>query len=284
MKINAYAKINLSLNVLSRLPNNYHKLEMINLPLALHDEIIIKTKPRYKKTIVKTNVKELNNNNIVLKAVEVLRKKYGFGGHFLIKIKKRIPLSSGLGGGSADAAAVLRALFKVLNIDPTYDEKIQIALLVGADVPYCLFNQPTIVEEIGEKLTFFSLKKHYSVLIVKPTKGLSTREVFENVDLKTVEKHNTKQIADALVRGDLDSLNNLIGNNLEKPAMSLLDEVKIIKEMMINDQLKNVLMSGAGSAVFSLDEKEKHLLLANKYKQLGYNVFITETLVSGEKI
>ncbi|MFA5686942.1 MAG: 4-(cytidine 5'-diphospho)-2-C-methyl-D-erythritol kinase [Bacilli bacterium] len=278
MKIKAYAKINLTLNVLGKFDNGYHNLDMINLPLKLHDQIRIIEKPHFKETIVKTSVKEIKENNIVLTAVQTLRSKYHFENHFLIKIKKNIPLLSGLGGGSADAAATLRGLFQLLNVQLSHKKQIEIATLIGADVPFCLFNQPARVQGLGEKLNFFSFKKQYSVLIVKPQEGLTTKEVYENLDLQTLKTHNLDQIISALEEGNLNLLDKLIGNNLEKPAISLLEEIQTIKNLMIQDGLKNVLMSGAGSAVFSLDERKKHSRLAKKYKKLGYNVIITKTL------
>ena len=127
MKIKAYAKINLTLNVLGKFDNGYHNLDMINLPLKLHDQIRIIEKPHFKETIVKTSVKEIKENNIVLTAVQTLRNKYHFENQFLIKIKKNIPLSSGLGGGSADAAATLRGLFQLLNVQLSHKKQIEIA-------------------------------------------------------------------------------------------------------------------------------------------------------------
>ena len=90
--------------------------------------------------------------------------------------------------------------------------------------------------------------------------------------------HDLDQIISAIVDGNLNLLDKLIVNNLEKPAIRLLEEIQTIKNLMIQDGLKNVLMSGAGSAVFSLDERKKHSRLAKKYKKLGYNVIITKTL------
>ena len=116
MKIKAYAKINLTLNVLGKFDNGYHNLDMINLPLKLHDQIRIIEKPHFKETIVKTSVKEIKENNIVLTAVQTLRSKYHFENHFLIKIKKNIPLLSGLGGGSADAAAKFIGIYLLIQL------------------------------------------------------------------------------------------------------------------------------------------------------------------------
>ena len=278
MKIKAYAKINLTLNVLGKFDNGYHNLDMINLPLKLHDQIRIIEKPHFKETIVKTSVKEIKENNIVLTAVQTLRSKYHFENHFLIKIKKNIPLLSGLCGGSADAAATLSGLFQLLNVQLSHKKQIEKATLIGADVPFCLFNQPARVQGLGEKLNFFSFKKQHSVLIVKPQEGLSTKEVYENIDFQSLKTHDLDQIISAIVDGNLNLLDKLIGNNLEKPAIRLLEEIQTIKNLMIQDGLKNVLMSGAGSAVFSLDERKKHSRLAKKYKKLGYNVIITKTL------
>lgn len=278
IKLKAYAKINVSLNIIKKRQDSYHELDMVNLPLKLYDTVCIKKLPNTTNTTVKVNSKEQIKNNIVLKTIETLRKKYKFTDQFEIVIKKKVPISSGLGGGSANAAATLNGIFKLLNLNPTKEEKIKLAKSIGADVPFCLFNKPSRVQGIGEIIKPFDLKHKFSILIVKPTSGLLTKDVFKNAKFTIEKESNLEKIITYLQGDNLNSLNNVLNNDLEWSATSLLEDISIIKEQMINDGLQNVLMSGAGPAVFSIDRRSKHYKLKRKYKKLGYNVIVTRTL------
>ncbi|MFA5421377.1 MAG: 4-(cytidine 5'-diphospho)-2-C-methyl-D-erythritol kinase [Bacilli bacterium] len=283
MYIKAYAKINIALNVLGKDEDGYHQLDMVNLPLELRDSIEIAILPNSLDSFITCDDIEIEDpkNNLISVAIAKAREKYKFRQQFTIHVYKDIPISAGLAGGSANAAAVLNALFLLLKIKPTREEKIELAKSVGADVPFCMFSVPARVRGIGEIIEPIEVKKSYPLLIVKPLKGLSTTTVFNVADGMELKSGNIENVIQALADGDDDLLANSIHNALENPSFFLLPEIEKIKRMLIKDGLKIVLMSGSGSSIIALDDDVKKLTkLEKKYAKMGYDTRLTRTLRS----
>ncbi len=283
MYINAHAKINIALNVLEKDDNGYHQLDMVNLPLELHDTIEITILPNSVDSFITCDDIEIEDtkNNLITIAIAKAREKYNFKQQFTIHVYKEIPISAGLAGGSANAAAVLNALFKLLKIKPTYEEKLELAKSIGADVPYCLFSVPARVKGIGEIIEPVKMKKIYQVLIVKPLKGLSTKNVFEKADSMELENGDNDIVIEALAKGDDELLSKSVHNALEKPSFSMLPDIGKIKQLLMQEGLKTVLMSGSGSSIIALDNDAKKLAkLEKKYAKMGYDTRLTRTLRS----
>jgi len=281
MYIKAPAKINLALNILDKREDGYHDLDMIIVPLDLHDSIEIEIFRGSDTTYITCDEVSLASNkyNLASIAIKKARDIYHFKENFEITIHKEIPISAGLGGGSANAAAVLIAIFKLLKITPTKQELIDLAKTIGADVPYCLFNTPSRVSGIGEFVEPIACKNKYFVLIVKPQQGLSTKEVFSQCDQKTYKNADIPTIIDALKTGDDVLLSNNMSNALQDTAINMLPAIKDIIDGLHKDGLSAVMMSGSGSAVFALSH-DHHLLskLEKKYDNLGYEVVLTKTI------
>jgi 4-diphosphocytidyl-2C-methyl-D-erythritol kinase len=281
MYIKAYAKINIALNVLAKDINGYHQLDMINLPLELHDSIEISVLPESLDSFITCDDIEIEDTkyNLISIAIAKARELYKFKHQFSIHVFKDIPISAGLAGGSANAAAVLNAIFKLLKIKSTNEEKIALAKSIGADVPYCMFNVPARVRGIGEIIEPISIRKAYHVLIVKPQKGLSTKNVFDKADTMELENGDNDKVLEALATGNDDLLASSVHNALEKPSFLLLPEIDKVKKLLIQDGLKIVLMSGSGSSVIALDSDAKKLVkLEKKYAKLGYITRLTSIL------
>lgn len=283
MYIKAHAKINIVLNVLGKDDDGYHQLDMVNLPLELHDSIEISILSESSDSFITCDDIEMEDTkyNLITIAIAKAREKYKFKQQFNIHVYKEIPISAGLAGGSANAAAVLNALFQLLKIKPTNEEKIELAKSIGADVLYCMVNIPARVRGIGEIIEPIKLKKSYQVLIVKPRKGLSTKNVFDKADNMELENGNVENVIDALAKGDDELLSLSVHNALEQPSFSMLPEIAKIKESLIKDGLKTVLMSGSGSSIIALDNDVKKLVkLEKKYAKMGYDTRLTRTLRS----
>jgi len=281
MYTKAYAKINLALNVLGKDADGYHQLDMVNLPLELHDAIEISILPGSSDSFITCDDIEIEDTkyNLISVAIAKAREKYHFKQQFAINVFKEIPISAGLAGGSANAAAVLNAIFQLLKINPTHEEKIELAKSIGADVPFCMFDIPARVSGIGEIVEPIKVKKIYQVLIVKPAKGLSTKNVFAKADEMELTTGDTDGVLRALEKGDDDLLAKSIHNALEKPSFSMLKEIESIKNMLLADGLKIVQMSGSGSSIIALDQDVKKLAkLEKKYEKLGYDTRLTRTL------
>lgn len=277
----AYAKINLSLNVFSKRDDGYHNLKMIMIPLELHDslEISILNSPDDYITCDNFSL-SINKYNLCHKMIDLAREKWGFTEHFRIHIHKNIFLQAGLGGGSADAAATLKGIVKILKIKTTEEELIEMASKIGSDVPWALYNKPSIVESKGEILKSFENNNKFYVLLVKPKQGLSTQLVFHKCDeLGYEHKDNIEDVKNALIDGDLDKLSMIANNSLEDAAISLLPEVKTIKDSLIEDGMPFVLMTGAGSTVFALTNDLKQAKrMYIKYSKKDYEVELTRML------
>lgn len=279
--IKSRAKINLSLKVVGTRENGYHDLEMIMVPLEMHDVIEIIRRPGALDTYITSDDVGLAHlhNNLCTVAVEAMRKEFGFKDNFDINIHKEIPFAAGLGGGSSNAAAVIESLIKILNIKTDEETINRIALSIGADVPFFLKGKPCLATGLGEQLQPINIKSSYHCLIVKPQKGLSTKAVYEVADKFEKANIDTNKLLDALASDDIEELGKNIGNDLYAPAKSLLPEVEKIVESLKEDGFPVAAMTGSGSACFALSKdlkliKEK----AKTYKSQGYIVKVTKTI------
>lgn len=281
MFVKAYAKINVYLDVLDKRDDDYHDMVMVMLPLELHDTIDIECIPYLMDSYVTCDHVELGETkyNLINKTINALRERYHFKQNFNISVHKEIPIKAGLGGGSSNAAAILKAFNSFLKLkidDKTMNE---IAKTLGADVPFCLFNKPALVQGIGEKITPIDIKHQFNVLIIKPSKGLSTKHVFEKADTIKLDHGNVNNVIDALKSGNDELLASSMFNSLEKASIEMAPEIQDIKDMMKKDGLSLTLMSGSGSCVYGLTTDihlAKHLF--KKYEKEGYEVYLTRTL------
>ena len=283
MYVKAPAKINLYLDVLGKREDGYHDLDMVMLPLEMHDTISFERVPnaRYTHIVSDTVERQIINHNSIYRTHELLEKQYGYKHNFIIKVHKEIPIYAGLGGGSANAAAALRYFKRVGKLKMTEEEEINFCTQIGADVPFCLKNVPAHVEGIGEKITPIKVKKQYFVLIIKPKQGLSTKIVFTECDKHNLKHGNVNDVIKALETGDDKLLANSLFNSLEEVSMELCPEVKEVKGMLLKDKFKAVLITGSGSCVFALTTNYTFALSKFlKYEHKGYEVYLTKTVKS----
>ena len=273
LSVKSYAKINLSLSVISCRKDGYHELDSIMLPLEFHDSMILSKLKKAVDNYVTIDDYTVNafNHNLATFAIERMANLYHFDDKFRIFIHKVIPLQAGLGGGSSNAAFTMLSVNKMLKLNIPKDELAKVGLSLGADVPYFFENVPARVNGIGEKITPISIKNDYFVLLVKPSQGCSTKEVFSKFEIsKNKTQYNIDNVVKALETGDDDLLASSIGNSLEDVAIQLVPEIQVIKDYLKSRGLKIVLMSGSGSTVFALSRnkkllKEIQLELEDKY-------------------
>ena len=252
--IKSFAKINISLRVVSKRPDGYHELDSVMVPIELHDSIIISKLQNSGDNFV--TVDDFSNGlihyNLASTSINALAAKYGFSTKFRVYIHKVIPMQAGLGGGSSNAAFTMKAVNQILKLNATDEEIIELAAPLGADIPFFVKCVPARCKGIGEVMEPIEIKNNYSVLIVKPSSGCSTKEVFAIADKKEFKPVDIDTVVKALKEGDDDLLASAMGNSLEEAAMSLVPEIKQIKETLIAAGFKLVLMSGSGSTVFAL--------------------------------
>ena len=264
----AYAKLNLSLNILEKRLDGFHNLESIMVPVCdLFD--ILEFSDRDDNEFVVEGIEI--PNNIIYKAAKLIQEKYHTKGAN-IKLTKRIPIEAGLAGGSADASATLRGLNKLFGLNLELNELEPLAASLGSDTVFCLYNKAAVCKGRGELLEFINFGFSFNTWILKPNFGLSTKEVFGKYEKKnTIIK--TSQIISCLKNEDYLSLDSLLENDLYLPASIVNNQIdNIIKTLSRNNITGH--MSGSGSTIYffdNLNTNYKHLIESNEieYAYLG---------------
>ncbi|MBE6110992.1 MAG: 4-(cytidine 5'-diphospho)-2-C-methyl-D-erythritol kinase [Erysipelotrichaceae bacterium] len=265
MKERAYAKINLCLDVVGRRDDGYHELKMIMVPIDFYDVLEMNFAT---ETTLELNRSYLpvNEKNTIIKAIRVMQEKYGFDDEFECRLAKHIPTRAGLAGGSADAAAAIRMMNRMLRLNLSMEEMIETGREVGADVPFCIMNKPALVEGIGEKIMPFKCSPDFDILLVKPRKGVSTKEAFDIVDSSENEHPDCMKLMNALIMNDYEGVVSSLGNSLEPAAIQLVKDIRTVKNRLNEMGFDGVLMSGSGSTVFGITRNAQ--LLNDSMEQL----------------
>ena len=278
----SYAKINICLDVTGKQEDGYHTLDMVMVPIELHDTLIIRE--LFKATDNFVTIDDFSNGcihyNLATSAIEKLAAKVGFNNKFRISIHKVLPMQAGLGGGSSNAAAALVGVNKYLKLGCTDEQLIEVARTLGADVPFFIKNRPMRCTGIGDIMTPISIKNNYYVLLVKPTEGCGTRAIYEISDKMELKTGNVEAVIEALENGDDDALAGSIFNSLQEPAILKVPEIQNIIDTLKSKGLKIVQMSGSGSAVFALSTDKKKLVSIAKEleKEDKYYIEITKVI------
>ena len=267
MLIKCHAKINVVLNVLGKYNEKLHEIDSIMLPLKLHDSILMTKLKGNRDSYVTFADYSLGGfeNNLATLAMDKFKEIAKSEDEFRILINKAIPISAGLGGGSSNCAGTLLGLKQMTNSDISMDKLKKIGFSLGSDVPFFFYNVPARVRGAGEIVDPIYVKNDYYVLIVKPKQGLSTSQVYQESDKYTLKTYDINKVLTALSNGDDELLANSIGNSLEDVSMTLLDDIKTIKEEMKQLGLKIVMMSGSGSSVFAMSANKKEIKKAYYY-------------------
>lgn len=281
MRLKAYGKINLALDVVRKRPDGYHEVKMIMQTVKIYDGIELYV-TNTGKIEVETNLFFLpnNENNLVYKAAKLLMDEFGVKKGLKIKLQKVIPVAAGMAGGSSDAASVMYGVNRLFKLGLTTQQLMERGVKIGADVPYCIMRGTALSEGIGEKLTRLPAPPKTAVLVAKPPISVSTKFVYENLHLDTLERHPD---VDAMVRAieakDLQGIADNMENVLETVTVKEYPVIEEIKQVIRENGAINALMSGSGPTVFGLfrnkkqAEKVKELL---REKELAKQVFVTE--------
>lgn len=255
VSIAAHAKINLTLDVLGKLPNGYHELLMVMQSITLHDMLSIETGTG-EGIELRSNIKGIpcDERNLVFKAIRAFYEASGIPeGGVSVAIEKRIPVMAGLAGGSTDAAAVIRALDYVHNTRFTEKELQTIGLTVGADVPFCISGGTMLACGIGEQLSPLPPMPDCAILLVKPALSISTPYVFAALDCTEIVRHpDADAMARALGCGDLRSIADRLCNVMEGVTAAEHPEIDEIKERLLSYGALGAVMSGSGPTVFGI--------------------------------
>lgn len=278
MKERAFAKINLCLDVVRRREDGYHDLRMIMVPIDFYD--VLELVPSEETTMsLNRSYLPVNDKNTVIKAIHVMQERYGFTQNFACTLQKHIPTQAGLAGGSADAAAAIRMINRIMKLDLSVEEMIDVAKEVGADVPFCTINRPALVEGIGEKIQPFSCHSDFGILLVKPRRGVSTKAAFGGLNFDTIQHPDVDGMKTALENGDYEGMISRLGNSLEEISLQLVEEIRDVKEQLTELGFDGVLMSGSGSTVFGITKSPRLLRESSDLMRAnGYFVRMTRII------
>ncbi len=258
--LESYGKINLSLDVLYRRDDNYHELNTIMQEIELKDTIILKEIDKGLKIECNDKDVPLDNKNLVYKAWEEIINILGENRGIHINIDKKIPVASGLAGGSSNAAAVLKGLNELWKLGLSQKELMEIGLRIGADVPFCIMGGTAYAEGIGEKLTRLKPFSNKMLLLANPGIPISTVNVYNSLDLSAKGKNtDIKQIIKYIEKEDLEALAQNMFNTMENVVIREYPIIAEIKEDMLKYGALGSLMSGSGATVFGLFDDEGKL-------------------------
>lgn len=256
---NAYAKINISLDVTGRRPDGYHDMLMPMQTVSLCDELSLTLEGTTVQA--KTNFRYIpgDERNLAVRAAKAFLSEIGEEKQGVrIEINKRIPVGAGLGGGSADAAAVLRALNRAYNGVLDRQTLIALAAKIGSDVAFCLVGGTMLATGRGETLLGLPPLPDCSIVIVKPSFSISTPELFKKLDSSPVRMHpDTDGLIDALEQGDLQGVARRLYNVFEDVDDRRMRTVRQIKSGLLDAGALGAVMTGTGSAVFGLFRDEQ---------------------------
>lgn len=271
--LNAMAKINLFLNITGVLDNGYHTLDMVMQSINLYDTITMElnSSNRIMLSCSQEGI-PCDKKNIAYQAAEKFLMKTAFKTGLHMHIEKNIPHQAGLGGGSADAAAVLHGLNHLLDNPLSLSQLCEIGVDIGADLPFCLHGGTCFVQGIGEKVTKINPLPSCFFVVVKPDFGISTKQAYAQFD------HNRQlftmdcgEMLHAIKIQDTDCIAKNLYNALE--TADVHTPVETIKQKLLQLGAKGALMSGSGSAVFGLFEdqgiaQESVCVLRKYYRQV----------------
>lgn len=277
----AYAKINLGLDIVGLLPNGYHEVRMIMQNVNLYDTLTFSENESGQIEIT-TDESELpvTRDNLIYQAVLLLRKLSGDNRGVRIHLEKRIPIAAGMAGGSADAAATLLGVNRLLGLgfDRAFLQEKSVA--IGADVPYCVLGRTALAEGIGERLTAIAAPPPAHLVIAKPDIQVSTRTVYHKFDSMDCYTHpDIDGMLDAIAAGSLAGITDRLGNVLEPVTAGEYPIIREMKAQMMKNGAMGALMSGSGPSVFGIfDDECKARQAYDGLKESGYarQLFLTE--------
>jgi 4-diphosphocytidyl-2-C-methyl-D-erythritol kinase len=279
----AHAKVNLSLDILGRRADGYHDLLTVFQSLRLHDRLLVSKRDDEKISLTCDDpLLPAGPENLVWRAADLLKSHYKINCGVHIAIQKNIPVAAGLGGGSSDAAAVLRALVRLWQLPSERDVLTNLAAGIGADVPFCLEGGTALGRGRGDIIEHLPPCPHFYVVLANPGFAVPTAAVYKAFRMDDIRQHpDTDGICRAIAGGDRDLIGSNLANVLETATFRLYPRVRFLKEKM--KPAGFTLMSGSGPTVFSLlknkndAEKLYKFLLAE-----GIKSWLTETVAENK--
>lgn len=295
LKLNSFAKLNLYLSVRSRRPDNFHNLTTIFERIDLADTLILKSRSDRKIKII-TNARRLpkDKSNLCWRAAKLLQERLKIKKGVEIKIIKRIPIGSGMGGGSSNAASVLLGLNRLWKLGMSKSKLARLGAHIGSDVPFFIYACPFALGQAkGDKIKPLQELKRLRLwqIVIVPRFSVSTPLIYKKWDTWKEKKGQAKMLTrpkysanitlSALRKNDLSGLRKVLFNSLEPITTLLYPEVARIKAKLSKLGAPTILMSGSGPAVFALVSSRKEavsFVRQLKREELSWQVFCSRTV------
>lgn len=269
----AYAKINLGLDVTGRRDDGYHIVRMIMQNVDIYDTLTFEKNDlgKIRLTANKDTI-PTDEHNLIYKVCALLMEKYGIKEGVDVHLEKRIPVAAGMAGGSTDGAAAFYGMKELFYLPITKEEMCEMAVKLGADIPYCIMGGTMLSEGIGEVLTALPDMPDCYILVGKPAIDVSTGWVYTELDSKEIESHpDIDGMCDAIKAGDLKGVCDRLSNVLEPVTKSKYDVIGKIEALMEDGGAVRSIMTGSGPTVFGIFDDEAKLKQAyDKVKESGY--------------
>ncbi|MCD8037616.1 MAG: 4-(cytidine 5'-diphospho)-2-C-methyl-D-erythritol kinase [Lachnospiraceae bacterium] len=251
----ARAKINLGLDVCRRLENGYHEVRMVMQTIDLYDELSLKKSAQPDILLQVTGRDDLGKpgDNLIYKAASLMRERFDIKSGIEVSLKKNIPVAAGMAGGSADAAATMLAMNELFLLGRSREELMELALPLGADIPFCIMGGTALAEGIGEKLTPLPALPYASLVVVKPPIMVPTGKVYQSLDLHKIEKHpDIDGMVQAIRDGSLKGVTQRMENVMETVTQEWFPIIADIKKMLLGNGAQGAMMSGSGPSIFGV--------------------------------
>lgn len=252
--LTARGKINLSLDILGKRPNGYHDVAMVMQMVHFADTVTVK-KIKEDSITIQSDCKNLpkDERNIAYKAAKLMKDRFSITDGFHIYIQKRIPIAGGMAGGSTNAAAVLRAINSLCDLGLELDQLMDIGLSLGADVPFCVFENPSFAEGLGEILTPVCGLPDCDIVLVNPNAFISTKEIYQAIDEQgNFGQVENKKLINCLQDEDLAGatryMKNIMQPVTEKKCSAISDIIKKLREL----GAIHAMMSGSGATCYGI--------------------------------
>lgn len=256
------AKINLGLNVVSKRQDGYHNLETVFYPLKIYDALEIIANNSLSEDQLHLDGLPVDGNladNLVMKALRLMRERYNFP-LLDVHLMKKIPFGAGLGGGSADASFMLQLINDKFSLNIPNEKIAEIALKLGADCPFFIYNKPLFATGVGEVFEDVQLSlKDYFFVLVKPDVFVSTKDAFGGIDPKTPQI-SLKNI----IKKSVEEWRGLMENDFEKTVFAKHPEIAQVKAQLYSAGAAYASMSGSGSSVYGIFRKGVSVLFDNQ--------------------
>ncbi|HZZ65773.1 MAG TPA: 4-(cytidine 5'-diphospho)-2-C-methyl-D-erythritol kinase [Candidatus Baltobacteraceae bacterium] len=249
--LRAPAKLNLTLEVLSRREDGLHALRSVMVPVDRYDEIVIEPAPAFRFTC---DPAELSENNLAVRALDALGLS---GAPMRMALRKHIPTGAGMGGGSSDAAAVLLAAQNGVFGPVDAVDYLQTARALGSDVPFFLVQTAALVEGTGERVTALGAVPAWHALVIKPPAAVETASAYRRIDAARRESRPRSdsvslQVAQALQRGEFDIVERLLQNDFQDVLVPQVPEIAQALDRLREAGARHPVLTGSGSCVFAV--------------------------------